>query len=272
MKKILVTGGTGFLGRKVACFFRENYEVYAPTRQEMDITDARSVCKVMEEYRPHGVIHCGAMAEVWRCRQEPELSYQVNVEGTIHVVMAAKQVGAKTVICSSDQVYFPTADNVYAMEKLTAEQESLKIDPTCVCLRLTWMYDPRPVEISKHTDFYSTFLPKIFGDEPLSGAVHDMRGITDVNEVVKNLPMALDLPGGVYDFGSSNDQNMYQTMAEIVSRLGLDARRIQENTEAFRDHPRDIRVKQDVINGYGIYFSDTVDGLVKNFQEGRNHG
>lgn len=271
MKKILVTGGTGFLGSRVFCRLSEKYEVYAPTRQEMDITDAKRVLQVMESFRPDGVIHCGAVAEVWRCSQEPELSYKVNVEGTVHVVTGAKQVGAKTVICSSDQVYYATPENVYAREKRTAEQESLKIDPTCVCLRLTWMYDPRPAEISNHTDFYSTMLPKLWGNEPVSGAVYDMRGITDVNEVVENLPKALGLPGGVYDFGASNDKTMFETLREIFARLGLDTQRVQENQEAFREHPRDIRVKQDAINDYGIRFSDTVEALVKNFQgRGRN--
>ncbi len=272
MKKILVTGGTGFLGSRVFCRLSEKYEVYAPTRQEMDITDAQSVLQVMEKFRPDGVIHCGAVAEVWRCRQEPELSYAVNVQGTVHVVTAAKQIGAKTVICSSDQVYFSTPDNVYAREKQMAEQESLKIDPTCVCLRLTWMYDPRPAEISNHTDFYSTLLPKLYGNEPVSGAVYDMRGITDVNEVVENLSKAFQLPGGVYDFGSPNDQTMYETLREIFTRLGLDVQRVQEDRESFRDHPRDIRVKPDGLNGYGISFSHTVDGLVKNFQRSMHHG
>ena len=74
------------------------------------------------------------------------------------------------------------------------------------------------------------------------------------------------LPGGIYDFGAPNDKTMYETAVALFGRLGLDASRVRENREAFAQQPRDIRVDQSVINGYGIWFADTVDVLVKNFK------
>lgn len=41
MKKLLVTGASGFLGSRVAGFYRKKYEVYAPFHREMDIMGMR---------------------------------------------------------------------------------------------------------------------------------------------------------------------------------------------------------------------------------------
>ena len=266
MRKILVTGGSGFLGSRVARYFATEYEVYAPSRHQMDITCQESVSRVVEAYCPDAIVHCAAVADIGKCQREPEKSRQINVEGSIHVVKAAKQVGAKCILCSSDQVYFAVPTNVYAQEKLAAEQACLQIDPDCVFVRLTWMYDPVPLEVSGHLDFFTGLLPKLLTRETVSYAVYDKRGITDVNQVVHNLPKALMLPGGVYDFGAPNDKTMYETAVALFGRLGLDASRVRENREAFAQQPRDIRVDQSVINGYGIWFADTVDVLVKNFK------
>lgn len=265
MKKMLITGGSGFLGSRAAAYFSGRYQVYAPTHQQMDIEDFSSVSRVMEEFRPHGVIHCAAMSDVGRCSAEPELSWSRNVNGSVHVAKAAGQVGAKCLLCSSDQVYFATPTNLYAKEKLTAEQEGLLINPDSVFLRLSWMYDPALTSVSQRSDLFTNLLQKLHTDEPVFYAVHDRRGITDVNEVIRNMEKALSLPGGVYDFGSPNDKTMHETVAAVFAGLGLDVSRVRENREAFRDNPRDMTMKQEKINSFGIFFGDTVQTLIRNF-------
>ena len=265
MKKMLVTGGSGFLGSRVVKYFFGKYEIFAPTHQQMDITDRENVEKVMEAFKPDVVIHCAAMADVGQCQREPDLSWAKNVDGSVNVAAAAGKVGAKCLLCSSDQVYFMTPTNLYAKEKLTAEQEGLKVNPDSVFLRLSWMYDPALTSTTQHSDFFTNLLPKLFTDEPVSYAVHDRRGITDVNEVIRNMEKAIHIPGGAYDFGSPNNKTMYETVADLFVRLGLDVNRVKENLEAFQDTPRDMTLKQEIVNGYGIYFPDTTEALIANF-------
>ena len=265
MKKMLVTGGSGFLGSRVVKYFSKDYEVFAPTHQQMDITNRENVESVMAAFAPDVVIHCAAMADVGQCQREPGISWAKNVDGSVNVAAAAGKVGAKCLLCSSDQVYFMTPTNLYAKEKLTAEQEGLKVNPDSVFLRLSWMYDPAHTSTTQHSDFFTNLLPKIFAEETVSYAVHDRRGITDLNEVIRNMEKAISLPGGAYDFGAPNNKTMYETVAALFAGLGLNVNRVKENLEAFRDTPRDMTLKQEILNGYGIYFSDTTEALIANF-------
>ena len=113
MKKILVTGATGFLGSRIVPFFSDRYVVYAPTHSEMDISNKTEVNRIFRDYIPDYVIHCAAMSDVGRCEKEPELSWKINVEGSINIALAAANLShsndskdTKCIICSSDQVYF----------------------------------------------------------------------------------------------------------------------------------------------------------------------
>jgi dTDP-4-dehydrorhamnose reductase len=110
-------------------------------------------------------------------------------------------------------------------------------------------------------DFLSNLLSAMADPSlPLSWPVHDRRGLTDVAEVVRNLPKALELPGGVWNFGSANDRNTYDTVRILLE--GHPAlHRLQPNEEAFRDSPRDLTMDQRKLNSAGICFSTTLEAL-----------
>lgn len=78
MKKMLVTGASGFLGRRIVDFYTGTYEVFAPTHGEMDITEADGTVAFFRKYQPDFAVHCAAMSDVGMCEKEPEQSYPID--------------------------------------------------------------------------------------------------------------------------------------------------------------------------------------------------
>lgn len=276
MKKLLVTGGTGFLGSRICSFYKERFEIIAPGHREMDITEENDVRRFLHETCPDIVIHCAAVSDVGACEKDPERSYRINVIGTENLARISREIGAKCILCSSDQVYFGSTlrephkeeevlnpANHYGRQKLYAEQSCLAINPESVHLRLSWMYDRAAFSETEHGDFLRTLLVKLDEKQKISYPVYDVRGITDVWEVIGNLEKVWELPGGVYHFGSPNDASTYDTTVKLFERLGLDLQLVEPNEEAFCDHPRNLSMSQAKINSYGIYFSHTLEGLYR---------
>lgn len=277
MKRLLITGASGFLGRRAAAFYSETCEICAPSRTELDITDLENVYAVFRRFKPHCVIHCAAVSDLGMCEKDPEGSWRINVDGSRNMAAAAAEFSAKCLLCGSDQVYFgngikgphseeePIAPlTVYGREKKAAEKECLAVNPDCVILRLTWMYDTCTLAPQEHGDFFRTLADRLRTSSPLSYPVYDIRGITDVNEVIRNFKSALELNGGIYNFGSPNHRNTYETVHAMFTALGWDPRSLTKNEEAFAADPRDISMNPGKLNNSGITFSSTLDALVRN--------
>lgn len=280
MKKLLITGASGFLGSRIVDYYKRQYEICAPSHQEMDITEEDGVLAVFKREKPDVVVHCAAISNTSKCEKEPEHSWKINVDGCRNIAKAAKITGAKCFICSSDQVYFGSSQmkphdeneklfpaNVYGREKLQAEEECLAVNPDCVLLRLAWMYDAKSNSPWEHGDFLRTLITKLDTEEALQYPIYDVRGITDVKEVVANLQKAFALPGGVYNFGSPNEKNTYETVKLLFEKTGRKVERIQKNETAFREHPRNLAMSQEKLNRFGIEFTTTIEALLRNSSE-----
>lgn len=126
---LLLTGGTGRLGREL---LKLNPAIVAPSRRELDITDAESVARAFRRYRSEVVIHAAAYTDVKGAETQRDTCWAINVGGTRNVVRALG--GAKLVHISSDYVFYGDrgdyleADtpgpvrNTYALSKLAAEE------------------------------------------------------------------------------------------------------------------------------------------------------
>lgn len=273
MKRILLTGTSGFLGSRILTYYKEKYHILAPSHVEMDITDLDSILQYFKNCQPDIVIHCAAISDTGTCEKNPDLSFAVNATGSENMTKVSSLFGAKCILCSSDQVYcnsayenanfetdIVTPYNVYGKHKLAAEQSCLALNPDSVHLRLAWMYDSEIDMEAPRSDFAKQLLRSITEKSDLALPINDKRGITDVWEVVRNIEKTFDLPGGVYNFGSPNYKSTYETALCVLDTLHCDTSILKEKVY---DKARNLSMSQEKLDSFGIHFSSTEDALIQ---------
>lgn len=273
---ILITGSSGFLGSRLAVYLSKRYDLLLPTHSELNVSREDTVLAYMEEHRPKVVIHCAALSNTWYCEQHPEESHRVNVQGTVKMAKACKSIGAKFIFMSSDQVYNGTIAsgplredcllqpvNVYGRHKLEAEQRALLNLHESVGLRLTWMYDMPDSKMKLNSNILVNLQKASREGSVINVATHEYRGVTDVWEVVRNIEKVLNLPGGVYNFGSGNSLDSYSLFVETARLMGLGSAKdwIIPDYSRFCEQTRNLSMDCSLIGKYGIYFNDSIRGL-----------
>ncbi len=276
MTKLLITGGSGFLGCRLAYFLKEKYDLLLPTHDALDISREEAVRAYLEEHRPQAVIHCAALSNTWHCEQHPDASHRVNVQGTVRVAKACKAVGARLLFMSSDQVYNGTPTpgplpedallqpvNVYGRHKLEAEQRALRNLPDAVGLRLTWMYDLPGSRMRQNTGLPLNLLNACREANVVHAATHECRGVTYVWDVVRNIEKALALPGGIYNFGCGNALSSHALFLAFARAMNLSDpdRWILPDADRYAAQPRNLVMDGTRAERHGIHFPDSTAGF-----------
>ncbi len=276
MTKILITGGSGFLGSRLALYLKDRYELLLPTHTELNISREEAVKAYMEENRPEIVLHCAALSNTWYCENHAEESHRVNVQGTVRIAKACKLFGAKLIFMSSDQVYNATPlsgllkeedvlqpVNIYGQHKVEAEQRTQWNLPESVGLRLTWMYDLPDSPMKLNSNILVNIQKALNEKTQIKAATHEFRGVTYVWEVVKNIEKAINLPGGIYNFGSGNTLNSYDLHLKAATSMGIKNPQdlILADEERFSDQERNLTMDCASIEKHGIHFLDSTDGI-----------
>ena len=272
--RLLVTGGSGFLGSRIA----KAYQGISPGHEEMDILDWKSIETAFEKIRPEMVVHCAAASDVGWCGQNQEKSWRMNVEGTENIARACGKWKAGLIFCSSDQVYFGSGvreahkeseeldpSNEYGRQKLEAEKRCLAYCKNSIVLRLSWMYDTVKRMEKEHGNFMLALMDAVKHGERMAYPVYDYRGITDVRLVVENLEKVFALPSGIYNYGSENGYNTYETVYRLLKEAGLSTKQLEKNEDAFASSPRNIRMDMGKLREHHIDFPDTLSRLISIF-------
>lgn len=104
--RVLVTGYKGQLGFDVVNELeKRGYEAIGVDIEEMDITDAESVERVITDADADAVVHCAAYTAVDAAEDNVELCRRVNADGTEHIAKACKKLDLKMMYISTDYVF-----------------------------------------------------------------------------------------------------------------------------------------------------------------------
>lgn len=154
MKKIIVTGCNGQLGRAVNLEFQNNLEVEFVNTDvgELDITNINMVMELAREVKPYAIINCAAHTGVDACEDEWDKAYKINAIGPRNLSIAASETGAKMIHVSTDYVFNGKADRpytefdkpdpqgAYGVTKLAGENMVRDFADRYFILRTAWLY------------------------------------------------------------------------------------------------------------------------------------
>ncbi len=158
MKKILVTGCNGQLGREIQKIYSDEAELILTDAVEvtgalkLDITGIEEVMGFVSEKRPDVIINCAAATNVDGCEKDEDFAYRVNAVGPRNLAIAAKRSGAKLIHISTDYV-FPGNDpkpltefdppapiSAYGRTKYSGEIFVREFCDRWFILRTAWLY------------------------------------------------------------------------------------------------------------------------------------
>jgi dTDP-4-dehydrorhamnose reductase len=135
MKKILITGGNGLVGKYLNFLLeKKNYKFFSFGKEKLDVTRKEKVYEIFKEIRPDIVIHLAALTDVDFCEKNPEKAFNINSDGTKNIVEISSQFKSFIIYFSTDFVFdgkkgspynendIPNPVNVYGKSKLKGEE------------------------------------------------------------------------------------------------------------------------------------------------------
>lgn len=219
IKNVLITGGKGFLGSHIANFLRSDlnvsvfiYDIRANNSQDGntislqgDIFNLDQLAKVIKDHEVSNVVHLIGNPSIPSCRENPNLSFRLNVLSVQNVLEAMRLSDVDLIVFSSTaSVYgkvgglkasediFPKPTTTYGFHKLAAEslikayveQYGLK----SIILRIFNVYG----DLDKEQGVISLFIRKAFAHEPLviKGG-KQLRDFVELQDVVQAFVKAL---------------------------------------------------------------------------------
>jgi UDP-glucose 4-epimerase len=269
--KALVTGGGGFIGSNVvrALLARgddvrvlDNFSTGSRANLaglEGDVQlvegDLRSYERVHAAVRGAEVVfHQGALPSVPRSVQDPLTTTAVNVEGTLNVLLAARDEGVRRIVnASSSSVYgnagtlprvetqAPDPISPYAVAKLAAERFCTSFTRVygmeIVSLRYFNVFGPRQDPTSQYAAVVPRFIRAIAAGEPVTiyGDGEQSRDFTFVDNVVAANLLAADAPGvggEILNVATGGSVTVNALADDIGAMLG---RTVEKSYEAARE-------------------------------------
>jgi len=312
LARYLVTGGAGFIGSNIVETLvergeqvvvlddfstgkRENLEgfVNKVTLIEGSVADAvvREAVEAVDF-----VLHQGALASVPRSVDDPPSTNRANVDGTLNLLVAARDAGVKRVVFAAsssaygDQPTLPKVETMppmplspYAASKVACEYYC-KAFTACygletVCLRYFNIFGPRQDPQSQYAAVIPRFITRMLDGKPpvIFGDGEQSRDFTYVADCVEANLLACEAPGavgGTFNVACGGRYTLNQLVELLNDILGTDLQPIYE-----AERPGDVKHSQADITaarralGYEpkVSFEDGLRRTVEWFKARRGH-
>ncbi len=220
--RVLVTGGKGFIGSRTVPLLRRFADVYAPGREELDVTHYRSVEEAVREYEPDVILHMAAVVD----ESSPDL-WRVNVEGTRNVVLVAERFDVRIVFTSTAGVYGdtgptpateetpPNPETPYEKSKLAAESHVRKSTVPHAILRIALVVGPNK--------YWKTLFSLVRRGFPVIGDGRQLWQLVYVEDVASAIAFAVKRRlEGVYNVAGEDAHEFNEIYTLMAAAMGVE--------------------------------------------------
>lgn len=294
MKKVLVTGASGFIGYKTGLYFlKQGYDVIGWNRKsgrskfdvfDINMSDMKELHSKLSEYNFDIIIHCAGNADVSKSVKNPELDYECNVTLTHNLLFAMHKLGmqkTRFVFLSSAGVYgnplsLPITEDMpsnplspYAVHKVMCEE---------LCKYFIYNYGMN-IKIARIFSAYGSGLKKqIFWDMhckslagilPMFGTGNESRDYIHVDDVVRSLYLLATVDSDNIIFNVANGEEItIKKVAEIFAKYaGINKKKIFFNGVIREGDPLNWKADISEIAKLGYTKSVEIDEGLKEYVE-----
>lgn len=261
MTVFVVTGGAGFIGSHIVDalvrrgeqvrvfdnFSSGRVEHLAAARSHVqiiqgDLRDREAVRRALQGAEV--VLHQGALPSVQRSIEDPLTTNATNVDGTLNVLLAAREAGVRrVVVASSSSVYgdtpaLPKVETMpmdprspYAVSKAATEHYALawaaSFELPAIALRYFNVYGPRQNPSSDYAAVIPRFVTRMLRGQPpvIFGDGLQSRDFTFVEDVVQANLLAADAPpelSGAFNIAVGDRHTLLDLVVALNRVLGTD--------------------------------------------------
>lgn len=236
---LLLTGATGYLGRRLAPALKDRWKLFRASRTaagegalDLDLQNADSIRRAFDAAAPKVVIHAGAEADPDACERDPARAKAVNLDSVKTLAMLCGASGTRLIHFSTDLVFdgergwygendAPAPRGVYAVGKLASEEAALVRAPGAVVLRVSTAYG-RP--LGGRPSFVDAMYGKLSKREPVSAFTDQWRSSTAADQLPEAVGRILADPDleGLFHWGGAERMTRFDSALAFARILGFD--------------------------------------------------
>jgi dTDP-4-dehydrorhamnose reductase len=256
MNKLIILGGKGNLGKQIERIFKDNYEIVAWDKEEVDIGDKELIINKISSIKPDIIINAAAYNAVDKCEEEDGflLAKNLNGEAVAYLSEAALKNNAVLVHFSSDYVFdglkkngYGEADktkpvNKYGKSKEMGEKEIISRSGKGLkwyLIRTSKLFGPKGESDVSKESFFDLML-RLEKEKDSFNLVHqeEISCFTYMPDLAVETEKLISekFPYGIYHIVNSEPASWYEGAKYLFELKGLDIKKLKP--VGSKDYPR----------------------------------
>ena len=235
MKKLLLTGASGFLGWNLCQSFQEEWEITGTIHTKdintqrgrivrADLTNNHVIDSLFSEIQPDGVMHTAAISIPGYCQENPEATYKINVTACETLAAKCAERNIPFVFTSTDLVFdgkkgnYHESDpvnpvNKYGEQKAIAEEKILQIYPQATICRMPLMLGESGQVAAS---YLQSFLENVRQGNEQKLFTDELRSVLGGQSAAAGLFLALNKLKGIYHLGGRENISRFDLGLMLV--------------------------------------------------------